>query len=169
MSKGYSKRRRKHAVTLVWEVLIALALVSAVLAVANFYARHEQAPWMPPPEKLRLIGWSLAGFAFGAGYLYLAFSTLRLERKISNMPQLQAFITFSRRWFTYLGISIGFSIFGIWSLWPVVPKIRADRTNMEQPTCGSTHRDRIAVDTRGNWDSRVEVKNEFRRREVEGD
>jgi hypothetical protein len=122
MNKSRSRRFRKHVVALLWEVLIAVALVSAVIAATIFYGDHERAAWMPSPETLRLIGWSLAGFAFGAGYLYLAFSTLRLEHKISNMPQLQGFITFTRRWFISLGISICCFIFGIWSLWPVLQK-----------------------------------------------
>jgi multisubunit Na+/H+ antiporter MnhB subunit len=122
MDESRSRRLRKQVVALVWEILIAVALVSAFIAAAIFYDGHEQAAWMPSPEALRLIGWSLAGFAFGAGYLYLAFRTLRLEHRIADMPQLRGFITFTRRWFISLGISIGFFIFGIWSLWSVLQK-----------------------------------------------
>ena len=111
-------------VAVVREILVAVALVSAIIAAAVFHVNYEQAPWMPSPETLRQIGWSLAGFAFGAGYLYLAFTTLRLEHKISKMPQLERFITFSRRWFISLGVSTCFFIFGIWSIWPVLRKYR---------------------------------------------
>jgi magnesium-transporting ATPase (P-type) len=120
VKKSHSKRSRSRLVDLFWEVLIAIVLVAVILAAAVFYAEHEQAPWMPTPERIKQIGWSLAGFGFGVAYLLLAFSTRRLEQKLSNMPQLQQFITFSQRWFFYLAVSALFFTFGFWSLWPVL-------------------------------------------------
>lgn len=105
-----------------------IALVCAVISAGFFYGNHEQASWMPSPEAFLRVGWSLAGFAFGAGYLYLALSTYRLEHQISNLPQMQAFITFTRRWFVYLGISICFLMLGTWSLWPAFQKYAAADT-----------------------------------------
>jgi len=124
VNKSRSGRSRHRVVGLLWETLIALALVVTVVAVAIFYADHESASWMPSPQMLRPMGWSLVGFGFGAMYLYLALVTRRLEQKISNMPQLRQFITFSRRWFVSLGVSGLFFIFGIWSLWPVLRRYK---------------------------------------------
>jgi hypothetical protein len=104
-------------VDLLWETLIALALVVVILAATIFYADHEHAPWMPSAEMLKHVGWSLGAFGFGALYLYLALSGRRLEQE---MPQLRRFITFSARWFVSLGISGLLFIFGIWLLWPVL-------------------------------------------------
>jgi len=102
-------------IDLLWETLIALAVVVVMLAATIFYADHEHAPWMLPAEMLKHVGWSLGAFGFGALYLYFALSGRRLEQEI---PQLRQFLTFSGKWFVSLGISGLFFIFGVWLLWP---------------------------------------------------
>lgn len=120
MKKANSTHSRHRVLDLMWEILIALAIVSALIAGAFLFAAHEDAWWMPSPEMRQHIGWSLAGFGLGAVYLYLALSTRRLEQKISNMPQLRQLLTLGQRWFVSLGISGLFFIFGCWSLWQLI-------------------------------------------------
>lgn len=86
MSKQYPRHSRSRALDLVWEVLIALAIVCVLLGFTFFFAANDDAHWMPSPAMRRHIAWSITGFGLGVAYLYLALSTRRLEQKMSNMP-----------------------------------------------------------------------------------
>jgi hypothetical protein len=120
VNKSHPKRLWNRVVELLLEVLVAVVLVVVIVSAAVFNFHRAHAPWMPAPERIRQTVWSLAGFGFGVAFLYLAFSTRRLEQRLSNKPQLQQFITLSRCWFVYLAVSILFFTFGFWSLWPVL-------------------------------------------------
>ena len=125
--KQPSRRSPSRLFDLLWELLIATAIVGALITGAFFVGAHQNSSWMPPPEIRQRIAWSLGGLGLGAMYLYLAVSTRRLERRLSNMPQLRQFISFGQRWFISLGISGLFLIFGVWSLCPVVQQYELRR------------------------------------------
>jgi hypothetical protein len=121
MNKKPSRSWRSRLIDALWELLIALAIVSVAIAGGFFYAAHENDSWMPSHEMLQHLGWSVAGLGLGAAYLYLAVSTRRLERKIS-IPQLRQLLNLGQRWPVSLGISVMCFVFGLWSLWPVVQR-----------------------------------------------
>lgn len=120
MAKYSSILSRHPVLDKLCELLIALVIVSGLVCAAFFFGAHEDASWMPSPKMWQNIGWSLAGFGFGAAYLYLALSTRRLEQRVSNMPQLRQLLTSGQRWFVSLAISGLFFILGCWSLWQVM-------------------------------------------------
>ena len=115
------------------ELLVALAIVSGVIAAAFFFDAHKDASWMPSPEARQHIGWSVMGFGLGAMYLYLAMSTRRLEQRVW-VPQLRQLLNFGQRWYVSLGIGGLCFILGLASLWPIIQRHKATLPTTEKWT-----------------------------------
>jgi hypothetical protein len=121
MKKKPPESRRSRFIDALGELIIALAIVSVLIAGIFFDIAHENDSWMPSREMLQHLGWSVAGLGFGAVCIYFAVSTRRLERQIRT-PQLRQVLNLGPSWLITLGIGVLCFVFGLRSLWTVVER-----------------------------------------------
>jgi len=97
--------KRSRALDIFLELGIAIGIAGLALLGAFFYAAYENARWMPSADTLKQGAWTLATTGFGFAYLYLAYSTRRLQRLVADKPQLQPLMALMDRWYIDAGIA----------------------------------------------------------------